>query len=134
MARMAQEQSGGKEPGEIVKVEGKPKETKLAKVQPQVSLNFIIPSKFLMIFLSNILSGLPRHNKYKLCTLIRFIHFNLGIGNTKTSLSSCIEWCTKRPICKQSCTKYQWCASCQYDCISIAKSRTPSNISLDHKW
>ena len=37
MARMAQEQSNGKEPGEIVKVEGKSKETKTAKVQPQVS-------------------------------------------------------------------------------------------------
>ena len=37
MARMAQEQSSnGKEPGEIVKTEGKSKETKLAKVQPQV--------------------------------------------------------------------------------------------------
>ena len=38
MAKMAQEQSGGKEPGEIVKTENKTKETKLAKVQPQVSI------------------------------------------------------------------------------------------------
>ena len=38
MAKMAQEQSGGKEPGEIVKTENKAKETKLAKVQPQVSI------------------------------------------------------------------------------------------------
>ena len=37
MAKMAQEQSGGKEPEEIVKTENKTKETKLAKVQPQVS-------------------------------------------------------------------------------------------------
>ena len=38
MAKMAPEQSGGKEPGEIVKTENKTKETKLAKVQPQVSI------------------------------------------------------------------------------------------------
>ncbi len=43
MARMAQEQSSNdKEPGEIVKTEEKPKETKLAKVQPQVCQVFLM--------------------------------------------------------------------------------------------
>ncbi len=44
MARMAQEQSvaAGKEPGEIIKDASKDKETKTAKVQPQVNSYFDI--------------------------------------------------------------------------------------------